>query len=100
MQPLMAVSPKLPAAANARAKARPVRPDRDKQGLSIPLGAIAVPANRHHDAPLPGETLEQLGPLPQQMSVHPDRAYDTGATRKRLGNSLIGVSPRKATLLR
>jgi transposase len=69
--------------------------DRGKQGLKrstvvdasgIPLGAIAAPANRH-DSPLSDETLdtlEVLGPLPEQMSVRLDRGYDSEATRERL----------------
>jgi len=45
----------------------------------ILLGAVSAPANRH-DPPLLGETLdtlEELGPLPEQMSVHLDRGYDS-----------------------
>jgi IS5 family transposase len=69
--------------------------DRGKQGLkrstvvdgkSIPLGAIAAPANRH-DSPLLDETLDTLevfGPLPEQMSVHLDRGYDSQTTREKL----------------
>ncbi len=69
--------------------------DRGKQGLKrstvvdacgIPLGAIAAPANRH-DSPLLDETLdtlEVLGPLPEQMSVHLDRGYYSEATREKL----------------
>jgi transposase len=69
--------------------------DRGKRGLKrsmvvdaegIPLGAIAAPANRH-DSPLLGETLdtmEALGELPERMSVHLDRGYDSGVTRERL----------------
>lgn len=69
--------------------------DRGKRGIKrsmvvdangIPLGAIAAPANRH-DSPLLGETLdtmEALGELPERMSVHLDRGYDSGATRERL----------------
>ena len=69
--------------------------DRGKQGLKrsvvvdangIPLGAISAPANRH-DSPLLGGTLDtlgKLGPLPEQMSVHLDRGYDSEATRRRL----------------
>jgi hypothetical protein len=44
----------------------------------IPLGTVAASANRH-DSPLLDEildTLEVLGPLPEQMSVHLDRSYD------------------------
>ena len=69
--------------------------DRGKQGIKrstvvdakgIPLGAIAAPANRH-DSPLLGETLdtlEVLGELPEQMSVHLDRGYDSRSTREKL----------------
>jgi transposase len=69
--------------------------DRGKQGLKhstvvdasgIPLGAIAAPANRH-DSPLLDETLdtlEVLGPLPEQMSVRLDRGYDSEITREKL----------------
>ena len=50
------------------------------------LGAVSAPANRH-DPPLLGETLdtlEELGPLPEQMSVHLDRGYDSETTREKL----------------
>ena len=70
--------------------------DRGKQGIKrstavdsdgIPLGTIAAAANRH-DSPLLGETLEPLeellGSMPERVSVHLDRAYDSEATRKRL----------------
>ncbi len=69
--------------------------DRGKGGIKrsvvvdangIPLGAIAAPANRH-DSPLLEETLdtlEVLGELPERMSVHLDRGYDSGATREKL----------------
>ena len=69
--------------------------DRGKRGIKrsmvvdaegIPLGAIAAPANRH-DSPLLGETLdtmEALGELPERMSVHLERGYDSGVTRERL----------------
>lgn len=69
--------------------------DRGKQGIKrstivdangIPLGAIAAPANRH-DSPLLDETLdtlEVLGELPERMSVHLDRGYDSGTTRQKL----------------
>jgi IS5 family transposase len=52
----------------------------------IPLGAIAAPANRH-DSPLLGETLDTLevvGELPERMSVHLDRGYDSKTTREKL----------------
>jgi IS5 family transposase len=56
----------------------------DADGL--PLGAITAPANRH-DSPLLDETLhtlELLGPLPEQMSVHLERGYDSETTRQKL----------------
>jgi transposase len=81
--------------------------DRGKQGIKrstvvdaegIPLGTVAASANRH-DSPLLGETLdtlEVLGPLPEQMSVHLDRGYDSKATRQRLEErGLIGVIAEK-----
>jgi transposase len=86
--------------------------DRGKRGIKrsmvvdangIPLGAIAAPANRH-DSPLLGETLdtmEALGELPERMSVHLDRGYDSGVTRERLGaESWWRRSPSKAGRLR
>jgi transposase len=69
--------------------------DRGKQGIKrstvvdangIPLGAIATPANRH-DSPLLEETLDTmkvLGELPERISVHLDRGYDSEATREKL----------------
>lgn len=69
--------------------------DRGKQGIKrsvvvdangIPLGAIAAPANRH-DSPLLDETLdtlEVLGELPERMSAHLDRGYDSQTTREKL----------------
>jgi len=69
--------------------------DRGKQGIKrsvavdadgIPLGTITAPANRH-DSPLLDETLdtlEVLGSLPEQMSVHLDRGYDSETTRQKL----------------
>lgn len=66
--------------------------DRGKQGLKrstavdeagIPLHLISAGANRH-DAPLLAPTLEgvtKLGPLPDEVTTHLDRAYDGGPTR-------------------
>ncbi len=77
--------------------------DRGKRGLKrsvvvdsggIPLGAVAAPANRH-DSPLLEETLgtlDKLGPMPERMSVHLDRGYDSEATRQRLRDrGLVGA---------
>ena len=69
--------------------------DRGKQGLKrstvvdangIPLGAVAAPPNRH-DSPLLDATidmLDRIGPLPETMTVHLDRGYDSGVTREKL----------------
>jgi transposase len=69
--------------------------DRGKRGIKrsvavdargVPLGVIAAPANCH-DSPLLAPTLNALGvlgPLPERVSVHLDRGYDSDATRERL----------------
>ena len=53
----------------------------------IPIGTLTAPANRH-DSPLLTETLdavtEILGELPERVSIHLDRGYDSKATRERL----------------
>ena len=60
----------------------------------IPLGTVVVPASRH-DSPLLDvtlDTLEPLGELPDQASVHLDRGYDSKATREKLeARGLSGV---------
>ena len=56
----------------------------DAQG--IPLGVVTAPANRH-DSPLLTDTLDTLeavGPMPERVSVHLDRVYDSNVTRERL----------------
>jgi len=75
--------------------------DRGKGGIKrsmvvdakgIPLGAIAAPANRH-DSPLLEETLDTMeivGELPERMSVHLDRGYDSKLTRERLRELGLG----------
>ena len=81
--------------------------DRGKQGLKrstavdangVPLGAIAAPANRH-DSPLLEPTLDALGALarcPAPATVHLDRGYDSGVTRRRLaGRGLVAAIARK-----
>lgn len=69
--------------------------NRGKQGLKrslvvdatgIPLGAVVAPASRP-DSPLLEATLDtlaRLGPLPDTVTVHLDRGYDSGLTRHRL----------------
>ncbi len=81
--------------------------DRGKQGIKrstlvdaegIPLGAVAAPANRH-DSPLLDETLdtlEVLGELPERVSVHLDRGYDSRSTREKLEDrGLLAVISEK-----
>jgi transposase len=56
------------------------------EARGIPLGAVQARANIH-DSPLLGptlDTLERLGPMPEQPTVHLDRGYDSGKTRKLL----------------
>jgi hypothetical protein len=81
--------------------------DRGKQGIKrstvvdakgIPLGAVVAPANRH-DSPLLDKTLdvlEELGTLPEQVSVHLDRGYDSRITREKLEQrNLLAVISEK-----
>ncbi len=56
----------------------------------MPLGAIAAPANRH-DSPLLEHTLKILVKLPERMSVHLDRGYDSKATHEKL--QIHGLDP-------
>ena len=77
--------------------------DRGKQGIKrstvvdaegIPLGTVAASAN-HHDSPLLSktlDTLEVLGPLPEQMRVHLDRGYSSESTREKLRSR--GFTPK------
>ena len=70
--------------------------DRGKQGIKrsaavdtkgIPLATVTAPAN-HHDSPLLAPTLDAmaqtLGGLPEEISAHLDRGYDSDLTRERL----------------
>jgi IS5 family transposase len=72
--------------------------DRGKQGIKrsalltvvdangIPLGTIAAPANRHDSVLLEEtlDTMEIVGELPERISVHLDRGYDSQTTRHKL----------------
>lgn len=56
------------------------------EGYGIPLGRVLAGANRH-DSPLLAPTLDcldDLGPLPDQITVHLDSGYDSGKTRDEL----------------
>jgi transposase len=81
--------------------------DRGKQGIKrsmmvdaegIPLGVVAAGANRH-DSPLLAPTLDALrtlGGLPEPVSVHLDRGYDSDPTRRLLEErGLAGVISEK-----
>jgi len=74
--------------------------DRGKQGRKrstvveargIPLGAVAAGANTH-DSPLLAPTLatlDRLGPLPAQPTVHLDAGYDSHVTRDLLAQQAM-----------
>lgn len=56
------------------------------EGNGIPLGRVLAGAHRH-DSPLLAPTLdllEDLGPLPDEITVHLDAGYDSGKTRQTL----------------
>lgn len=69
--------------------------DRRKQGTKrsilteaagIPLGRALTGANRHDSVVLADtlDTLDDLGPLPDEITVHLDAGYDSAATRTEL----------------
>ena len=68
------------------------------EGYGIPLGRVLAGAQRH-DSPLLAPTLDQLedlGPLPEQVTVHLDAGYDSGKTRDTLAErGLHGEIARK-----
>ena len=56
------------------------------EGYGIPLGRVLAPANRH-DSPLLAPTLDKLGdigPLPDDITIHLDAGYDSQKTRDEL----------------
>ena len=56
------------------------------EGYGIPLDRVLAPANRH-DSPLLAPTLDkldELGPLPDDITVHLDAGYDSQKTRDEL----------------
>jgi transposase len=68
------------------------------EGYGIPLGRVLAGANRH-DSPLLAPTLDQLddlGPLPETITVHLDAGYDSGKTRDTLAErDLLGEIAHK-----
>jgi hypothetical protein len=53
------------------------------EGYGIPLGRVLAGAHRH-DSPLLVTTLDRfddLGPLPEDITVHLDAGYDSSKTR-------------------
>jgi transposase len=68
------------------------------EGYGIPLGRVLAPANRH-DSPLLASTLDklaQIGPLPDDITVHLDAGYDSQKTRDELsGRGVTGEIAHK-----
>ena len=68
------------------------------EGYGIPLGRVLAGAQRH-DSPLLAPTLDlldDLGPLPGDITVHLDAGYDSGKTRDTLADrGLSGEIARK-----
>jgi transposase len=60
-------------------------------GKGIPLGRVLAPANRH-DSPLLAPTLgplDEISPLPEEITVHLDAGYDSQKTRDELESRSI-----------
>ena len=68
------------------------------EGYGIPLDRVLAPANRH-DSPLLAPTLDKLdeiGPLPDDITVHLDAGYDSQKTRDELaGRGMTGEIAHK-----
>jgi transposase len=68
------------------------------EGYGIPLGRVLAPAARH-DSPLLAPTLDkldELGPLPDDITVHLDAGYDSRNTRDELAaRGMTGQIARK-----
>jgi len=68
------------------------------EGYGIPLGRVLAGANRHDSPLLPPtlDLLDDLGPLPEQITVHLDSGYDSGKSRDTLAErGLHGEIARK-----
>ena len=68
------------------------------EGYGIPLDRVLAPANRH-DSPLLAPTLDkldELGPLPDDITVDLDAGYDSQTTRDELAaRGMTGEIARK-----
>jgi len=68
------------------------------EGYGIPLDRVLAPASRH-DSPLLAPTLDkldELGPLPDDITVHLDAGYDSQPTRDELAaRGMTGEIARK-----
>jgi hypothetical protein len=63
------------------------------EGYGIPLGRVLAGAHRH-DSPLLAPTLDlldELGPLPTEVTVHLDAGYDSGKTPR--VSQFLALSP-------
>jgi IS5 family transposase len=72
------------------------------EGNGIPLDRVLAPANRH-DSMLLARTLDKLdeiGPLPDGITVHLDAGYDPKKTRDELGSRGMATSARKRSSTR
>jgi transposase len=56
------------------------------EGKGVPLDRVLAPANRHDSVLLAAtlDKLDEIGPLPQGITVHLDAGYDSGKTRTEL----------------
>lgn len=68
------------------------------EGKGIPLGRVLAPANRHDSVLLAStlDKLDEIGPLPDDITVHLDAGYDSQKTRTELeSRSLNGEIAHK-----
>jgi transposase len=68
------------------------------EGKGIPLGRVLAPANRHDSVLLAStlDKLDEISPLPEEITVHLDAGYDSQKTRAELeSRSLHGEIAHK-----
>jgi len=68
------------------------------EGKGIPLGRVLAPANRHDSRLLAPalDKLDQIGRLPDDITVHLDAGYDSGKVRVELtARGMTGEIARK-----